>query len=229
MLVVSYIRVSSKGQIDGDGPERQRESIARFCTAHKLNLIYEAFESVSGTTDAMEREAFSEMIELIDIRKCSTPIEAVVVERMDRLARDLIVSEVLLTELRKRGVKVFCADQGVLLDVASNDCDPTRKLLRQLMGAIAEWEKTQLVMKLRVARQRARDAGGPPEGNPPYGSRPGESPVLELIQKWHASGWSPNEIAKELNEGGFRTRRDTEWNRESVRSLLRNHKAKVTV
>src|SRR5690349_9352258 len=169
MKVVSYIRVSSRGQIDGDGPERQRESIQRFCGAHGLQLVCEAFEQVSGTIEGLAREAFSEMIEMIDKRKQSDPIHAVVVERMDRLARDLMVSEILLSELRKRGIKVFCVDQGTLTDMASNDGDPTRKLLRQMLGAIAEWEKSQLVMKLRIAREHVKATKGRCEGAKPFG------------------------------------------------------------
>jgi hypothetical protein len=38
--------------------------------------------------------------------------------------------------------------------------DPSRKLLRQIFGSIAEYEKTMLVLKLRGARQRKRKATG---------------------------------------------------------------------
>lgn len=222
MLVVSYIRVSSKGQIDGDGPERQRESIARFCTSHKLNLIYEAFESVSGTTEALAREAFSEMVEMIEKRKSSDPIEAVVVERMDRLARDLMVSEILLGELRKRGVKVFCADHGALTDMASNDGDPTRKLLRQMMGALAEWEKSQLVLKLRIGREHAKAMGRCIEGVRPYGVTPVEETALGIMVNCRGEGWSYDRIANALNTDGFRNRKDKKWTRQQVRGILLN-------
>ena len=40
------------------------------------------------------------------------------------------------------------------------DGDPTRKLIRQVLGAVAEFEKENLVLKLRAARQRKRRLTG---------------------------------------------------------------------
>lgn len=224
MNVVSYIRVSSKSQLDGDGPERQRDVVSKFCSAHKLSLRWEAFErGVSGTTEALDREAFSGMIELIDQRKSSPDsITAVVVERMDRLARDLIVSEMLLRELRKRGIKVFAADQDALIDMASDEGDPTRKLIRQIMGALAEWEKSQLVLKLRVAKQRAKAAGKHVDGTRPYGCTLVEETILGLMKTWRAEGVTHERIAYLLNAGDFRTRKGSEWTRQAVRDILHN-------
>ena len=40
------------------------------------------------------------------------------------------------------------------------DGDPTRKLIRQVLGAVAEFEKENLVLKLRAARQRKKRLTG---------------------------------------------------------------------
>src|SRR5204863_235004 len=105
-----------------------------------------------------------------------------VVERLDRLARDLMVSEFLLKELRIRGIKVFATDQGALIDMANNEGDPTRKLIRQIIAALSEWEKSQLVLKLRVARERKRKQTGRCEGPLPYGSITAERIILDTIK-----------------------------------------------
>ena len=56
MNVISYIRVSGKSQIDGDGPDRQRLAVSAFCEAHGLSHLREFFdEGVSGTE--MDRPA----------------------------------------------------------------------------------------------------------------------------------------------------------------------------
>ena len=39
-------------------------------------------------------------------------------------------------------------------------CDPTRKMMRQIAGAFAEYEKARLVHKLRHARERKRKEAG---------------------------------------------------------------------
>ena len=41
---VSYVRVSGKGQADGDGPERQRLAIDRFAKSSGLVLLEEFLE-----------------------------------------------------------------------------------------------------------------------------------------------------------------------------------------
>lgn len=224
MRVLGYIRVSSKGQMDGDGPERQYEAIRNFCKAHQLNLGRTFTEAgVSGTVDAMDRASFTEMLASIELSSTGHfPFQAIVVERLDRLARDLMVSEFLLKELRTRGIKVFSADQGALIDMANNEGDPTRKLIRQIIAALSEWEKSQLVLKLRVARERKRKQTGRCEGVLPYGSNPAEQPILKLIKTWQRSGTSLTYIAFLLNQAQMKTRTGRAWTKNNLNSMLRN-------
>lgn len=228
MNIVSYIRVSSKGQLDGDGPNRQRDAIKKFCREHKLAQTWEFFErGVSGTAEVEGRAAFTEMLAWID----QSTVEAVVIEKLDRLARDLMVSEFLLTELRKRGIKVFATDQGAAIDVATNEGDPTRKLIRQIIGALSEWEKSQLVVKLRAARQRKKSLTGRCEGTEPYGQvrrekYPGqnikERAILGWIKTWRETLSTPA-IARMLNDGGFSNRQGKPFNHRSVLFLIKNN------
>jgi DNA invertase Pin-like site-specific DNA recombinase len=226
MNVFTYIRVSGKSQLDGDGPERQRDAITRLSLANGLQSCGEFFEQVSGTVDGVDRPQFAEMLSYIDTRR-GTPseIKAVVVERMDRLARDLMVSEVLLSELRKRGVQVFSVDQGQLIDMASDGGDPTRVLIRQIMGALAQWEKSQLVKKLKLARDRKKEKTGRCGGMLPYGTRSGEQQILQFIRSMMGQDINSRQIAICLNDGGFKTRRGGKFSRQSVENLMRKVKA----
>lgn len=213
MKYFQYLRVSGAGQVDKDGPQRQREFIEAYTKRHGLEYAGEWFEKgVSGATEAIDRPAFSEMMEYILARK--DDIGAIVVERMDRLARDLMVQEFLLAECRKAGVKVFAADQDALIDMASNDGDPTRKLIRQVLGALAEWEKTMLVMKLRKARQRVRAATGRCEGRKSFAEKPHGIVALRLIKSM--SDMTPETIARLMNEGGVPTLTGKPWTRFNV-------------
>lgn len=225
--IFSYIRVSGSGQIDGDGPERQRESIVRFCKSYNLKPAGEFFDrAVKGTVEAMARPQFSELLDYVDSRASTAPIEALVVERMDRLARDLMVSEFLLAECRKRNLKVYSADQGALIDMASDGGDPTRVLIRQILGALAQWEKTMLVTKLRAARARKRESTGRCEGKKRYGFRPGEQDIINLAHNFRAVLDEFNQpmeyavIAGYLNESGFKTRHGKKWDRFRVSHLI---------
>lgn len=226
MNVFGYIRVSGKGQIDGDGPERQAEKIESFCKAQGLDKwkFYHE-EGVSGTVEAMARPSFSQMLSDIEncipLQGCSNiKVEAIVVERLDRLARDLMVSEFLLAECRKRGIKVYAADQGQLIDMASNEGDPSRILIRQILAALAQWERAMLVAKLDTARARIRAKTGKCEGAKRYGELEGEQRVLTLAKNLYEQKVCPAHIAMFLNDGGFKTRFGKPWSRHTVQNIL---------
>jgi|SRR5712664_266347 len=222
MKVFSYTRVSGRGQVEGDGKQRQLDSISRMCREHNLEHCGDWFEAgISGTVEGIDRPRFSEMLDDIEFRKKHKPdsIDAIVVERMDRLARDLMVSEVLLKECRTRGIKVFAADSGVLEDVASDSIDPTRKLVRQILAALAEWEKSALVKKLAVARARVKAKTGRCEGRLPYGCRVGEQAVVEIIKSQRAGGRSYQHIADFLNSAALKTPAGKQFGKKLVFSI----------
>lgn len=156
--VLGYLRVSGKGQLDGDGFDRQRDAITAFAVS-KGWAVARFFEeqAVSGTVEAMDRPAFCEMMKFT-----GGQFDTIIVERADRLARDLIVSELLFEEARKSGVKIFEAASGE--ELVNADSDPTRKLIRQVLGALAEWNRNEIVKKLAAARKRIRMATGRCEG-----------------------------------------------------------------
>lgn len=223
--VYSYIRVSGKSQVTGDGPDRQRDAISAFCKAHRLLPMGEFFDkAVSGTVEGMERPEFSDMLERIPhMERNGIHIEAIVVERVDRLARDLMVSELLLAECRKRGIKVFSVDQSALIDVSEDGGDPTRVLIRQIMGALAQWEKSVLVKKLRLARDRVRARTGRCEGAKPYGTFKGEPEIIAYLKAVHNLNEKPSyqAIANGLNAAGLRNRAGRKWTKGPVWGLIK--------
>lgn len=224
MIAFSYIRVSGKGQCDGDGPDRQRDKISDFIKGMTFGGEY--FEQgVSGTVEGLDRPAFVEMLSYLDGRMRSDLVGPVciVVERMDRLARDLMVQELLLSECRKRGIKVYAADQG-LVDVANDEGNPTQTLVRQIMGAIAQWEKSVIVMKLRGARERKKRETGRCEGPLPYGQNEQERKIIWAIFTGTLAGYSFSEVAAKLNAAGHRTRTNKLWNKARVAHVYQNNK-----
>jgi DNA invertase Pin-like site-specific DNA recombinase len=126
-------------------------------------------KGVSGTTDTADRPAWRSMLAEI----LADGVRAIVIERLDRLARDLMVQEYIIADCQKRGI--------VLLSTAEPDLcssDPTRVLMRQILGAIAAYDKSMIVLKLRGARERKRAQSGRCEGAKPYGELPGEQDTL---------------------------------------------------
>jgi DNA invertase Pin-like site-specific DNA recombinase len=218
---VAYLRVSGKGQINGDGFPRQREAIRRYAKAGGIEVIEEyRDEGVSGTKDLDDRDGLSDLMARIR----SNGVRVVLVERADRLARDLMVSEIILAEFRRLCVQVVAADSGT--DLSVGDDDPTRKLVRQILAAISEFDRSVLVSKVRAARVRKRRATGRCEGRKPYGTRPGEADVVALIHKLRrkprgGKRLSYDAIAARLNADGVPTRTGKAWIGPTVYGILK--------
>ena len=145
-------------------------------------------------------------------------VRVVLIERADRLARDLMVSEALLCQLRKLGVRVIESCSGLELTDAS---DPSRIMIRQMLGAVAEFNKRELVGKLAKARRRIRDSGKRCEGRKPFGARAGEAETLVSMEMMRDEGMSLRQIAGQLEVNECPTRSGRPWTAESVRLILK--------
>jgi DNA invertase Pin-like site-specific DNA recombinase len=142
-------------------------------------------------------------------------VSVVVVERLDRLARDLMIQESIISSLRKGGFELQSAHEP---DLSSDD--PSRVAFRQMAGVFAQWEKAMIVRKLRAARQRKRQQAGRCEGRKPYGYRPGERKVLERIRALRESGATWAAVAEGLNAEGVRTRYGRRWQPQTACNLF---------
>lgn len=172
-------------------------------------------EGVSGTTELLTRPALTRLVSHCLERG---PIDAVIVEKADRLARDLIVSEMLIRQFSEMGVRVIEAEGGN--DLTAGTDNPTATLIRQVLAAVAQFEKSSIVAKLRVARNRRRAETGRCEGQKPYGYYPGEEKVVSLIGVLHRDGMTTREIAQALDARGVRTRTGGKWSHAVVARVL---------
>jgi DNA invertase Pin-like site-specific DNA recombinase len=220
---VSYLRVSGKGQVEGDGFDRQRDAVARFAALHGFELLDEyRDEGVSGTKELAGRPGLAALLDRIE----SNGVKVVIVERADRLARDLMVNEVIVDQLTRAGARVLTADGA---DLTSADGDPTRTLIRQVLGAVAQFEKSVIVLKLRAARDRKRRRDGRCEGRKPFGSRPAEAAVLARIRDLRRKPkgqprLSIAAIASMLNAEGRPSRTGKPWAPGTVHAILKRQK-----
>jgi len=216
---LSYLRVSSVGQLEGDGIDRQRRAVTAYAKSAGLQIIEEyRDDGVSGTCEWEDRPGLSSLLE----RLASNGVRVVVVEQADRLARDLMVSELILSECRRLDVRVIDASGN---DLAS-DTDPTRVLIRQVLAAVAQFDKCSLVRRMRAARDRiAKRTGRRCEGRKPYGAHPTEAIVLaraRALLASHVAGVRPHyaTVARELNAEGLPTRTGVPWSAAMVRRVL---------
>jgi DNA invertase Pin-like site-specific DNA recombinase len=212
----AYLRVSSEGQVDGDGFPRQREAIKKWAASHNVKIV-RWFEErgVSGTKELTDRPAMAEMM----VALMSNGVRLVVVEKLDRIARDQMVQEGIIQSLLKEGFELVSAAPG-----EENLCgnEPGRKLMRTIMGAIAEYDKQMIVLKLRAARSRTKAKEGRCEGRKPFGHYNGEAAILARIRKLHAQGLNYEQSSKTLNMEGLKSRSGKLWYPATIRRILLN-------
>ncbi len=143
------------------------------------------------------------------------------------LARDLMVQEIILERFRTLGVSVIECDGGN--ELTNSDDNPTATLIRQILGAVAQFDKAVTVHKLRAARVRQRRAKGRCEGRKPYGFREGEAHVVEKIRQLRrkppgGQRLSYAEIADMLETDGVPTRYGKPWAAGTVRAICERTK-----
>jgi DNA invertase Pin-like site-specific DNA recombinase len=208
----AYLRVSGKGQVKGDGFTRQLLAIKKYAAEHDIKIA-QVFreEGVAGNRESMDRPAWAEMMTALH----SNGVKTIVIEKLDRLARDLMVQEATIADLQKYGF--------TLISVAEPDLmasDPTRILMRQLMGAVAQYDKSQIVLKLRGARMRKRATAGRCEGRKPFGRDEAERAALERMRGLRAEGLAFDRIAERLNAEEVPTRTGRRWHGVVVNRIL---------
>jgi site-specific DNA recombinase len=207
-----YLRVRSEGQIEGDGFARQRAAIESYAKTHGIEIV-KFFEErgVSGTTEGDDRPAFQEML----IALLSNGTRTVLIERLDRIARDVIIQESILKDLIRRGFELVSVAEP---DLCSSD--PYRSAMRQMLGVFAELDRKTIVLKLRAARNRKKVQTGRCEGRKPFGHYEGEGNILARIQTLRAEGCNYEGIAKTLNAEGVKTRSGGLWFPATTRRIL---------
>jgi hypothetical protein len=171
--------------------------------------------AVSGADRIDARPGFSALL----ARIAGNGVRTVIVETANRFARDLMVQEVGFAMLRDLGVTLVAADSPS----SFLDDGPTSKLIRQILGAVSEFDKAMIVAKLKGARDRKRKANGKCEGRKSYAER---DPELVDMARWlhhNADGrpYSLRKVASELVGYGYTTPSGKPYSAAAVASMLR--------
>jgi DNA invertase Pin-like site-specific DNA recombinase len=215
---VAYLRTSSRTNVgaDKDSEKRQRAAIETYAKAAGYELVDTFYDAaVSGADPVSERSGFAEMLE----RLMSNGAKTIIVESPDRFARDLMVQLAGHDMLKARGVTLIAASAPMHFV----EDTPTAVLVRQVLGAVAEFEKTTLVAKLAAARRRKRLANGKCEGRKGLAETNPEAVVLakRLARRKPKGGkLSLRAVSTEMAAQGFLNERGRPFNPKSVSVLL---------
>jgi DNA invertase Pin-like site-specific DNA recombinase len=169
MKIVAYLRVSTDRQADeGLGLDIQEQTIRRWAKAHGHRVVgWYRDEGMSGTDGLDSRVGLGDA--LAALREGQA--QGLVVYRLDRLARDSVLQEQLLREVWSLDGEVFSTAGGES-NLRDDPEDPSRKLIRKMLAATAEYERDMIALRMRSGRRRARERGFyAGDGSPPFGYR----------------------------------------------------------
>ncbi len=230
MHVALYARVSSSRQEQERTIASQVEALERYAADHGYELPEAAHFLDDGFSGArLDRPALDA---LRDGARAGA-FAAVLVLSPDRLARNYAYQVLILEELQRFGVQVIFIEQPPL-------DDPGARLLVQIQGAVAEYERAKIAERNRRGRLFRLRQGEVSVTRAPYGYRriprtpaepahmviyEPEAAVVRQIFAWHANDEGANlyVIAQRLQAQGIPTPRGApKWVSQAVRSILRN-------
>jgi DNA invertase Pin-like site-specific DNA recombinase len=231
--VVGYMRTSSATNV-GDGKDseaRQRKAIEGYAQTSDAVIVAWFYDAaVSGADPIEARPGFAELL----ARIANNGVRTIIVETANRFARDLMVQEVGYAMLQELGVTLVAADSPS----SFLDDGPTSNLIRQILGAVSEFDKAMTVAKLKGARESRTAGSGKCEGRKTYAEREGGQELVALARQRRANlngqPQSLRKIAADLAECGYVTPSGRPYSASAIVSMVgrRNpghHKASVSV
>ena len=222
--VFAYLRVSDPSQVKGDGFTRQLKAVTEYAKANKLVIVqvYKE-EGVSGTLE--HRPALAQM--MISLEQNGHGVKTVLIEKLDRLARDYMTQEFIIRDFQKQGFNIISVYE------ASDLCgdDATRVLIRQIMASFSQYEKTMIVAKLRAARERVKLRTGKCEGRKGYAETEQGRAIIDRIVQLRKSGVNGKaityqKISEILNSEGILTIDGKQWSLYRVQQTVLPFKGK---
>ena len=215
---VAYLRTSSAANVgqDKDSEKRQLAAINAFARANGYEIVGSYYDAaVSGADPVTDRPGFMEMLERVTTNGAKT----IIVESPDRFARDLAVQLAGHDMLKGVGIGLIPASAP---DFFTEDT-PTAVLVRQVLGAIAQFEKASVVTKLAAARKRKRQAVGKCEGRKSHVEiRPEVVDLAKQLRRKKPKGGQMSfaQIGQELAARGYMTSKGTAFGPSAVMAMV---------
>ena len=144
--IIGYARVSTKGQLEGNSIEEQKNNILqRYSNAEIIE------ESYSG---AKERPIFNDVIKNLNEG------DTLVVTKLDRFCRTTKEGLEYIDMLMNKGVKIHILNMGLIEDT------PMGRLIVTNLLAFAEFERAMIIERTQGGKMIAKQKEGFKEGRP---------------------------------------------------------------
>lgn len=170
MNVALYYRVST----DDQSVEPQQQELRAYAQTRGWVVAAEFTDIISGSKSSRVS------LDLMMSRVRQKHFDAVLVVKMDRLARSLSHFAQIVAEFDKHGVALVCPGQGI----DTSKSNPAGRLQMHVLAAVAEFERSLIVERTKAGLAAAR-ARGARLGRPSARLVPNHP---DVIKAWHAAG-----------------------------------------
>jgi len=224
-----YYRVSTEGQIDGQGLDVQKKLCRDFCKEEGIEIAGEfSDEGISGAT--LDREGLQDMLASLN------GTDFVVVANTSRLWRDDFSRALIQRELTKAEKDVKSVDNPTYSLYAES---PEGFLVNGMMELLDSYERLSITLKLKRARKLKASKGQKASGPAPFGyqwvevKKDGrkekliqmnaeEAEAVKAIFKQYLRLGTLGAVKRHLESIGITTRREGKFSRQSLLHILRN-------
>jgi site-specific DNA recombinase len=229
LRVALYVRVSTEEQREGQTIDSQIAELKRFADAHGW-VIVNSYKDDGWSGSVMARPELDRIRD--DAR--GGQFEAVLINDVDRLARDVAHLGIIKRDLERHGVRV-------LFRKLPSETSPISNLMVNILGSFAEFERELIIDRTRRGRRHKVEARKLYLGsNTAYGYRyvvmdringkpgdliiePREAEAVRLMFDWvDTEGLSARRVAGRLNDRRVPARKSAMWRNSSVLKILHN-------
>jgi site-specific DNA recombinase len=226
--VLGAIRLSRLSD-ESTSPERQREQIQAYGTAHGHEVVHITVDlDVSGSVSAWDRPELGPWLSRPELL---ARWDIVCAAKLDRLTRSTADFARLLEWSQKHGKDIVSLAEKFDLS------GPHGRMVATILSSVAQFERERIAERRAEAAEWMRQDGRWAGTHIPWGyqaePRPGGgwvlspdpdvAPVVRAVVQKVISGQSVTALARELTDRGIPTSfGKTQWQPTSLRQLLRN-------
>lgn len=222
IIAAEYCRYSSSAQDDGYSIEAQQRAISNFASSNNYEIQYSYIDRAKSGTNVRHRDQFIQMLKDAE----QGLFDVVIVHKLDRFSRNRYESMKYRNLLTMNGIR--------LISVLENFGDGAEA---ELMWGINESYNEFYVRNLArevfkgmsvLASKGLHTGGIPPLGydvvDKKLAINESEAEIVRLVFEMYANKYTYNDMAKELNARGYKTKAGNEFSVSSFNSILTQRK-----
>ena len=222
MRLIGYTR-SSDTREQEESHTSQETTIRAWARAHGHRIVGVISEPAGTRGTTAKRAGWADVLNALDDGQG----DGIVVRELERLSRDVLVQEQLMRDVWGQGKEVLSTAPSEA-DLRDDPEDPTRRLIRIIIGAVHAHNRDMTVLRMQRGKRRKQQRGGYLGGTARYGYHPvdeltpdpAEGKVARRIRRLHQAGLSIRKIADQLNAEQVPAKRGGPWHPTTVARVL---------